>query len=360
MATTAAKNDEQPAAAASDTVASSPQDPGATAGGATASDATASGAPASTASSAADAGAAASGRHPHANANEGGPRALYERYLAEAMAAPTPPGKEPLSKNARKRAAKKRASEAFWVQKRQAEKAAKAERKAEKQEWFRRAKEALPAEQLMARLDETKRRVDERKSERKHAREDYDARLAASRHHLVIDLSFEAKMGQRELKSCVQQCMYAYGLNKRAATPWHLHFTGLKKGSAQEREFQKIGGFDSWKVDVSEQHYTELFETERLVYLTADAGETMSECSTSKVYIIGGIVDRNVHSGLTQERAGTEGIATERLPLTEHLDGLKGGTTVLTVDTMVNIMVGLSGGGGFAEVLTERCPHRKH
>ena len=39
--------------------------------------------------------------------------------------------------------------------------------------------------------------------------------------------------------------------------------------------------------------YFEAFPKEKLVYLTADAEETLQSFDPEKVYVIGGIVDRN-------------------------------------------------------------------
>jgi hypothetical protein len=52
-----------------------------------------------------------------------------------------------------------------------------------------------------------------------------------------------------------------------------------------------------------------------VVYLTADSPNTLSELDTSKVYVIGGIVDRNRHKGICYERAQAAGVATAKLPI---------------------------------------------
>lgn len=42
---------------------------------------------------------------------------------------------------------------------------------------------------------------------------------------------------------------------------------------------------------------------EELVYLTADSPNTLTQLETEKVYVIGGIVDRNAHKGLCFKKA---------------------------------------------------------
>lgn len=59
------------------------------------------------------------------------------------------------------------------------------------------------------------------------------------------------------------------------------------------------------------------------IYLTADAPDTeghkIDVVDTAKVYIIGGIIDRNRHKGLTLKKAESLGIATAKLPITDNL-----------------------------------------
>lgn len=45
------------------------------------------------------------------------------------------------------------------------------------------------------------------------------------------------------------------------------------------------------------------FAVEELVYLTADSPDTITQLEKSKVYILGGLVDRNAHKGLCFKKA---------------------------------------------------------
>lgn len=57
-----------------------------------------------------------------------------------------------------------------------------------------------------------------------------------------------------------------------------------------------------------------------LVYLTADSQDELDELDSSKIYVIGGIVDRNKHKGICYQRAQEAGIATARLPIRKHVN----------------------------------------
>lgn len=47
----------------------------------------------------------------------------------------------------------------------------------------------------------------------------------------------------------------------------------------------------------------ELFDKHDLVYLTSDSSNVLEKLDPSRVYVVGGIVDRNRHKGVTHARA---------------------------------------------------------
>lgn len=77
--------------------------------------------------------------------------------------------------------------------------------------------------------------------------------------------------------------------------------------------------------------YIDLFKKESLVYLTADSPNTITKLSRDKVYIIGGIVDRNRLKGITYQKAVEQGIETAKLPLDTVVE-MGSATRVLTVN----------------------------
>jgi tRNA (guanine9-N1)-methyltransferase len=264
-----------------------------------------------------------------------------------------------LSKNARKKLARKQASaETDW-------KARKRQKKEQKR--LRSAEQGESARAALAVLSEEEREQQRLKAwERRKAE---DAKAAEWRENIrttpfrcVIDLGFEAQMLEREVKSLVQQVLYSYGANRKAAMPWQIHLTSLQPESVQAAQLNKLSGFRSWVgVTAHGEDYLTLasppasaaagtagdeggaaasclFAKERLVYLTADSPNEIDRIVPGDVYILGGIVDRNRYPNITYEKAVSQGIRTARLPLGEHVR-LQHGTSVLTVNHMVDILL---------------------
>lgn len=73
------------------------------------------------------------------------------------------------------------------------------------------------------------------------------------------------------------------------------------------------------------------------MYLTADAAETLEALEPHKIYIIGGLVDRNRYKDLCAKKAGAQGISAARLPIDDHVR--LAGTRVLTVNQVHEIML---------------------
>jgi len=93
-----------------------------------------------------------------------------------------------------------------------------------------------------------------------------------------------------------------------------------------------------------------------VVYLTHDAEEVVWEFKAGVVYIVGGLVDRNRHKGVTASKAAKLGLAVARLPLEETFEGdaqgdikqgvgMKRKARVLTTNKCVDLLARMCGEG---------------
>ncbi|GAA0167438.1 RNA methyltransferase [Lithospermum erythrorhizon] len=131
--------------------------------------------------------------------------------------------------------------------------------------------------------------------------------------------------------------MYCYAVNGRCTTPAHLWLTGCL--GETHNQLQRLPGFDKWVIEKESRSYIESFQDqkENLVYLTADSETTVDELDHTKVYIIGGLVDRNRFKGITQNKAKEQGIQTAKLPIGNFLK--MSSSQVLTVNQVMEILL---------------------
>ena len=61
-----------------------------------------------------------------------------------------------------------------------------------------------------------------------------------------------------------------------------------------------------------------LFTSNELVYFSPDATEILDTIDSTKVYVIGGLVDRSIAKNQSLDRASSLGVQCVRLPLAEY------------------------------------------
>ena len=99
-------------------------------------------------------------------------------------------------------------------------------------------------------------------------------------------------------------------------------------------------------------------EKDKLVYLTSDSDNTLEHLDDSKIYVIGGIVDRNRLKCATLNRAKELGIATAKLPISQHLKLFS--TKVLTTNHVFEILLKYrENNNDWKQALVEVLPKRK-
>lgn len=195
----------------------------------------------------------------------------------------------------------------------------------------RQAKRAAHIEEVRARkgtltpeeLDKVRRAAMDKVNARRARREALLANVKKSLvdgQRIVIDLDFESYMHEGEIKSIIQQIAYSYGMNKNAAHPCHLILTSVVGGIRQafDRQYKDNG---AWYVTQTDKTYLDYFSgnKDKIVYLTSESPNEISDLDTDCMYVVGGIVDKNRHKGLCYTRAVEQGIETARLPINEFV-----------------------------------------
>ncbi|KAG8072211.1 hypothetical protein GUJ93_ZPchr0006g44933 [Zizania palustris] len=247
-----------------------------------------------------------------------------------------------MSKSARKKLLKQERQAAQKAARKAAEKERRrADVERRRREWEE-ALAAAPSEEARAEMIEARRqtrreRVGQRAEERGARAERLQRAAEGAGQKVVLDLEFGDLMRPNEIHSLTQQIMYCYAVNGRSATPAHLWLTGCNGEMATH--LQRIPGYDKWFIEKVAKPYLEAFEDRKdnLVYLTADAETVLDDLDMSKIYIIGGLVDRNRWKGITLKKAVDQGIQCAKLPIGNYLK--MSSSQVLTVNQVFEIML---------------------
>uniref|UniRef100_A0A182RM47 tRNA (guanine(9)-N(1))-methyltransferase n=1 Tax=Anopheles funestus TaxID=62324 RepID=A0A182RM47_ANOFN len=174
---------------------------------------------------------------------------------------------------------------------------------------------------------------------------------------IVVDLSFDQMMIDKDVAKCVKQLLRIYTLNRRSEHPIPLHFVGIEKGGAVERHLSRNDGYRHWDVRFSNEHFMDLFKPSSLVYLTSESDNVLDRLEPGCVYVIGGLVDHNQHKGHCYQLAQQKGIRHARLPLAEHL--VIKTRTILTINQVFEILHNVHNGKDWLQTLLQVLPARK-
>lgn len=268
-----------------------------------------------------------------------------------------------LSKRARKRAAK---DEMKAAKKRARKEAARAESKvkeAERVAVYEKSLEGLTPDEREKFVEAKRARSRElREADRVERERVRGVMMSDEGLRVCIDLGWTESMLQKELKSLVKQIAYSYCCVRKAVEEGHKPLRLSVSGLEDEFEgiLSKHGvGWEEWPVSISRDSLEQLHRPEDIVYLTHDAEDVLDELDQSKVYVIGGIVDRNRLKGATLQKARNLGVATARLNLDTSVH-IETGTPVLTVNHCVDILLQAANGMTWQDAYMKVLPPRKN
>ena len=91
---------------------------------------------------------------------------------------------------------------------------------------------------------------------------------------ISIDCSFQPVMTEKEIKSLCLQLAYCHSANRKVGKCAKLilsDFNGAVKNKLSSMNVE------NWGIILEEKHYLDVYEKEKLVYLTGDAEEEMNE-----------------------------------------------------------------------------------
>ncbi|ORX55601.1 hypothetical protein DM01DRAFT_1334993 [Hesseltinella vesiculosa] len=174
---------------------------------------------------------------------------------------------------------------------------------------------------------------------------------------IVIDCAFSEYMNDKEMDSIQSQLVRCYSANRTSKEGAEMVITGFDDRLKEALE-KKTPSYDHWlHIQFKPESYEELYDKDKLVYLSADSDNVAHELDPEKIYIIGGIVDKNRHKNLCQNKAAKQGIATAQLPIGDYIQ--MSSRKVLTVNQVYEIMMKWIEYRDWEKAFTDVIPQRK-
>ncbi|KAJ1662851.1 tRNA (guanine(9)-N(1))-methyltransferase [Coemansia sp. RSA 1813] len=176
---------------------------------------------------------------------------------------------------------------------------------------------------------------------------------------VIIDMDFDDRMGDHEIRSVCSQVGRCYAANRQAQAPVDLHITRLH-GKGKDRFDTAMAQHHNWDpqyISMEDSEYIELFAKDQLVYLTADSPNVIESLDPLKAYVIGGIVDKNRYPRLTLDKADAQGITHAQLPIGKYVR--MSTRKIMTVNQIFEMLLKFLELGDWEKAFLEIIPHRK-
>jgi tRNA (guanine9-N1)-methyltransferase len=114
----------------------------------------------------------------------------------------------------------------------------------------------------------------------------------SSSQRIAIDLSFESIMNDKEIRSLANQLKLSYGSIKQMPAPFQLLF--CNPSEELEHSLERFGA-SNWHIQWRRgaARVADHFPPGELVYLSPDSPNVLEKMDPTKIYVIGGIVDKS-------------------------------------------------------------------
>lgn len=129
----------------------------------------------------------------------------------------------------------------------------------------------------------------------------YNGRLISAMLHepvLVIDVGYEEYMTPPERNNCAKQLSYSFATNRLHDSPFNLYFCNANKDGTIMRMLHKIIPSlynPEFPSNVTSKCYSEIFDRNKLVYLSPHANTVLKNYDANLIYIIGAMVDKVIN-----------------------------------------------------------------
>lgn len=179
---------------------------------------------------------------------------------------------------------------------------------------------------------------------------------------IVFDCGFDREMSNLELKNCAKQMTICLAKNRIHKSPASIYLCNAHKtNKLLEYLTQMIPSLYEHQcpLQITSQSYLDMFDKNKLIYLTPHCREEMKYYDPDKIYILGALVDKRNPQPFTLAKAKREGIKMQRLPLDKYFTWNSGSNKSLTLNQVLCILLDLKVTQDWSTALINNVPPRK-
>ncbi|CAA9988215.1 tRNA m(1)G methyltransferase, putative [Plasmodium knowlesi strain H] len=195
------------------------------------------------------------------------------------------------------------------------------------------------------------------REEKKKKRQEFLMKAYNEGYKICYNCSFLSQMGEKEVSSLAKQVFLGYHYMIKEQLPVQFHFTSLINSDEFYTQLSEKYALEKWRVHIHQEDYWNLFPREKIVVLSPDAEEELTEVRDDEVYVISALVDRSVSKNLSFSQASLHNLVTKKLPIEKYFKKKK--SNVLNVNTVVEILISFLKNKNWMKVFKECVPQKK-
>ena len=179
---------------------------------------------------------------------------------------------------------------------------------------------------------------------------------------LIIDCSFDRHMSKIEYCAAAKHIIRAFQANRNHRHPFHLT---LCNADLESNTIRRLLGsiptlMDScFPMSVHREDLTEIVPRERLVYLTQQSRNDLTEFDSNHVYVMPAFIASSGQPPFCIARAKEKGVRMARLPFARHLNWRAGHGTKTPLNQMTQILLDVRSGATWVEAFQHLPPRLK-
>ncbi|KAL2740911.1 mitochondrial ribonuclease P protein 1 [Vespula squamosa] len=180
--------------------------------------------------------------------------------------------------------------------------------------------------------------------------------------NIVFDCGYSNIMTNFEIKNCAKQLLMSFVRNRMHKNPSQLYLCNASKSSAFMLALHNLIPNlydDTFPLNITSKSYLDIFDKDKLVYLTPHCRNEMTSYDPDKIYIIGAIVDKTSPQPYSLAKAKKEGLYMEKLPLDRYLQWNTGSTKSLTLNQVLGVLIDVKYTKNWMDAFDNNIPRRK-
>lgn len=148
-------------------------------------------------------------------------------------------------------------------------------------------------------------------------------------------------MSHHEIQSAGRQLSFCFANNRAHRKPFDIHLCNMNPDSKTLKCLQKYipnVSDQTFPLSIHQKCFTELFPIERLVYLSPDSENVLTDFNGDDIFIVGTIVDKGPCERLSLAKAKSLGVRHARLPIDNYVHLAPGVSKRFNFMTMTDIL----------------------